>query len=152
MIERIFAIHSLEKLNTVNQDLDVGVVRVSACLLRCLGGRGSLVKITPFEPTENTRSIVRIIRAATGENALTKDQIALQYDDRLALGVKKVGACHKLKLKPVHNWLSLPKFLLGHPSPLVRKEAIFGIALMISGVVLGVVLGAGLGFFVGLRS
>ena len=143
-----FTVFSLESLSTANQDLDVGVVRVSAHRLRCLGGRGSLVKIMRTD-SKKTKPIVRIIRAATGNGrALRHDQIALQYDDRLALGIKEIGACYSynLELERVHDWFSLPKFLLGHSSPLVRKEAAFGIALMI----VGVVLGAGLGFFVGL--
>lgn len=86
-------------------------------------------------------SIVRIVRAATRKPALRTNEIALQYDNRVELGIKKAGTIHTLEIEPINDWLGLPRFLLGHPSPLVRMDAVFAIALMIVGALVGFVAG-----------
>ena len=133
-----FKVRSLEAIGTVNTDIDVGVVRVSGALLWRNTKRNALLRISLVgNDGRKKKSIVRFVRAATGSRALRMNEIALQYDDRIELGIRKAGTTHTLEIKPVHNWLGLPKLLLGHPSPLVRKEAAFAIALMIIGVVIG---------------
>ncbi len=137
-----FKVRSLETIGTLSTDFDVGVVRVSAAFLREHTKRNALLRISLVgEDGRKGKSIVRIVRAATGSNALRKYEVALQYDDRIELGIKKAGTTHRLEIEPVHRWLGLPYFLLGHPSPLVRKEAVFAIALMIIGAVIGFVAG-----------
>ena len=122
---------------------DVGVIRVSGAFLRKNTKRNALLRITLVdEDGRRKKSIVRIVRAATGRPALRENEIALQYDDRIELGIRKAGTTHTLEFKPVHDWLGLPIFLLGHPSPLVRREVAFAIALMIVGVVIGFVAGS----------
>ena len=40
-------------------------------------------------------------------------------------------------IEPVWQWPNLPRFLLSHTSPLVRKEAGFAVFLLIAGIFLG---------------
>ena len=136
-------VHSLTRIGTLDSDHDVGVVRVSGAFLTKYTRRHSLLKICVLnDEGKEGRSIVRVARAATrGDKALGSDEIALQYDDRLELGIKDVGTAHKFRIKRVNDWLGLPQFLLGHPSPLIRKEAIFALALMIVGALIGFVIG-----------
>ena len=137
-----FKVRSFGAIGTLNTDIDVGVVRVSAAFLRKNTKRNALLRISLVgEDGRKGKSIVRVVRAATGTHALRKNEVALQYDDRIELGIKKADTTHRLEIEPVHRWLGLPYFLLGHPSPLVRKEAVFAIALMIIGAVIGFVAG-----------
>lgn len=144
-VRQTFLIVSLEKVGTIDQDLDVGVIRVSGALLRQLGGRDTLVKISKVTNDGSRVSIVRILRAATGKQALKIDEVALQYDDRRKLGIKRAGEEGELKIEQVGRWLGLPKFLIGHSSPLVRLEAVYAFSLMISGAIIGLVIGLVLG-------
>lgn len=141
MIRRKFHVQSLEKIGTIAQDLDQGVIRVAGSLLRELGGRNTLVKISVIVGGRAEKSIVRILRAATGQSGLTADRVALQYDDRLFLGVDRAGEPCELSIRRVNEWTALPIFLLRHSSPLVRREAAFALALMISGAAVGFFLG-----------
>lgn len=139
-----FKVHSLESRGTLIQDGDVGVIRVPATMLSKVGGRNSLVKVSVVRD-ERSKSHIRIARALTGKHALRNDEVALQYDDRADLGIRDAGAVCTLVIKPVNEWLALPRFLLGHSSPLVRREAAFAMALM----VLGAIVGAFGGYFIG---
>lgn len=146
-IEGTFTIYSFEKIGTIEQDRDVGVLRVCGSMLARLGGRNALVRITIVMDEEPSCSLIRIVRAATGKGALQVSELALQYDDRQTLGVCSAGDEHSVILEPVGRWLGLPLFLLGHTSPLVRLQAIFGIVLMCVGLVVGLIAG---GLFGGL--
>lgn len=139
-----FKVRSLEGIGTLDQDIDVGVIRVSAVLLRKLGSRNSLVRISIVRDGRKAKSLTRIVRAATGTRSLLKNEIALQYDDRLALGIKKAGTVHSVSIEPVNEWSALPAFLLSHPSPLVKREAAFALTLMLLGAVIGLVIGIAL--------
>jgi hypothetical protein len=137
-----FRVRSLESIGTRETDFDLGVVRVSGALLRKLGKRNILLRISRFEKNGKSRkSIVRLVRAATGQRGLLKHEIALQYDDRAELGIRKAGTEHDIELTPISKWIGLPCFLLGHPSPLVRSETIFAIAIAIGALVIGYLLG-----------
>ena len=138
-----FEIRSLTGVRTFNTDNDVGVVRVSPDYLsKASLKRNALVRISSFdEDNKKSNSIVRIVRPTSGKGTLKGNAIALQYDDRLELGITKVGETHTLEIKQVNDWWGLPCFLLGHASPLVRREAVFSVALMILGVVIGLVAG-----------
>ncbi len=138
-----FKVCSLEKISSLDSDRDVGVVRVSGAFLRKHTRRNALLRISVVDARGRAGgSIVRIVRAATtGKSPLRLNEVALQYDDRLELGIKIAGTTHRLRIEPVNNWLGLPLFLLGHPSPLVRKEAVFAVALMIVGALAGFVVG-----------
>lgn len=136
-----FKVRSLESIGTIDRDMDVGVIRVPGTFLRRFGKRNSLVKISLISESGKRKTIVRIVRAATGSRALLNNEIALQYDDRRKLGIKKAGTIHTLEIRAANEWLSLPAFLLGHPSPLVRREAAFAVALMFVGAVVGFVAG-----------
>jgi hypothetical protein len=100
-----------------------------------------LVRLSIVRDGKKSKALARINRAATGERALGRNEIALQYDDRQLLGINRAGSIHRLCIKPVGNWLALPRFLLTHTSPLVRREAAFGVVLMAVGAVIGLVLG-----------
>lgn len=139
---RVLKIRSLESIGTLKQDLNVGVIRVSASLLQELGSRNSLVRLSILKDGKASKSLVRIVRAATGKKALLRDEVALQYDDRQLLGVKRPGTLHSLSIRPVSNWAALPRFLLTHTSPLVRREAAFGLVLAVVGTIVGFILGA----------
>ena len=132
---------SLEGIGTLDQDIDVGVIRVSGFLLRKLGSRNSLVRVSTVENGRRTKSLIRIVWAATGSRALRKDKGALQYDDRRELGIKQVDSIHAILIEPVCEWLALPSFLLSHASPLVRREAGFALVLMLAGAVSGFLVG-----------
>ena len=135
-------VHSLEAIGTLNQDIDVGVIRVSGVFLKRHAKRNSLVRVSLIDKAgRKKKSIVRIVRAATGIKALLKNEIALQYDDRIELGIKQAGTVHTLEIEPVNDWLGIPKFLLGHPSPLVRRENIFAFASMVVGTLIGAIAG-----------
>ena len=145
MVKGDFKIRSLEAIGTSDTDIDVGVVRVSGAFLKRHSRRNALVRISLLDELGRKKvSIVRIVRAATGKPALRTNEIALQYDDRVELGIRKAGMIHTLEIEPVNDWTGIPRFLLGHPSPLVRKDAIFGIALMIVGALVGFVVGLAL--------
>lgn len=139
-----FKVRSLEGIGTLDQDIDVGVIRVSAVLLRKLGSRNSLVRVSIVRDGRKEKSLTRIVRAATGTKSLLKNEIALQYDDRLALGIKKAGTVHAVSIEPVNEWMALPTFLLSHPSPLVKREAAFALTPMVLGAVIGLVVGIAL--------
>ena len=141
MVTGDFKVRSLESIGTIDQDIDVGVIRVSAVLLRKLGSRNSLVRVSIIKYGREEKSLTRIVRAATGTRSLLKDEIALQYDDRLALGIKKAGTVHAVSIDPVKEWRALPAFLFSYPSPLVKREAAFALTLMVLGVAIGLVLG-----------
>lgn len=145
MITGEFTIKSLEGIETINQDMDVGVVRVSSCRLQELGARNSLVRVSIIAENGSKKSLIRIVRAKTGEKALKNYQIALQYDDRLALGIKNSDESRKLSIEPVREWLWLPSFLLWHTSPLVKKETRFALALLLLGFLLGFLVPSPLG-------
>jgi hypothetical protein len=89
---------------------------------------------------QTSKSLVRIVRAATGAKHLAGDEIALQYEDRLTLGVE-LGSKQDLLLRPANEWIALPKFFLGHPSPFERRTAVFSLALTIAGTVIGFLAG-----------
>ena len=142
MVTRIFQVQSLKYIGTNSQDLDQGVVRVSQTLLENLGGRNALVRVSIYENEKIRQSIVRLVRAATtGSHRLLANQIALQYDDRVLLGVAKAGSEAKLRIKKVNSWIGLPQFIFGHTSPVKRIEAFFGLALTCLGLVMGLLLG-----------
>ena len=142
MVTGEFKVRSLEAIGTLERDFDVGVVRVSAAFLRKYAKRNALVRISLIrDDGRKSRPIVRVIRAATGKQALRANEIALQYDDRAELGIKRAGRIHRLQIELINPWLGLPQYLLGHPSPLIRKEIVFSVALWIIGVILGFILG-----------
>ncbi|MDE0006066.1 MAG: hypothetical protein OXQ29_25525 [Rhodospirillaceae bacterium] len=134
-----FKVKSFEQIDTINQDFDVGVIRVAGCHLKDLGSRNALVRVSTTE-NGRTMSLIRIVRAKTGKSKLSENEIALQYDDRLALGIKKAGEVRTLSIQPIYQWLHLPRFLLSHTSPLVRKEAGFALVLLFTGFLLGLLV------------
>jgi hypothetical protein len=136
-----FKVRSLEGIGTPAQDMDIGVIRVPSAMLRKLGTRNSLVRVSLMENGRKKKSLIRIVRAATGARALLKNEVALQYDDRRELGIYRAGSTHTLVIEPVHEWLALPSFLLGHSSPLVRRETVFALALMVVGAIIGFIVG-----------
>ncbi len=137
MVEGEFKVQSLEEIDTFNQDLDVGVIRVAGPRLQELGGLSALVRVSTIRNRRRVKSLIRIVRAKTTKPTLAMDEIALQYDDRLELGIKSVGERHELSIKRVRQWPALPCFLLLHTSPLIKKEAAFAIALLFVGFLLG---------------
>lgn len=137
MIEGNFKVRSLESINTINQDIDVGIVRVSGWRLKELGSRNSLVRVSTIKNGKKPKCLFRIARAKTGKHALKKNEIALQYDDRLLLGIDRADEFRMLSIKPVGQWWALIPFLFCHTSPLVRKEVAFAVVLLIVGFFLG---------------
>lgn len=136
---------SLDSIDTVVQDYDVGVVRVSGPLLAQLGGRNVLIKVSVDGLQGRKKSLIRIVRAATGDNALKKGEIALQYDDRELLGIKCAGSEHNIVLERVCQIVNQPRFLWHHTSPLVRMNAYFAVVLTLVGTGLGFVIGGLIG-------
>lgn len=144
-VKQTLIVRSLEKTGTFAQDHDVGVIRVSAGLLRKLGGRNALVRVTAHHEDASDMSLIRVLRAATGKTALHLNEIALQYDDRRSLGVMRAGAEQMVSIKPIGAWKGLPGFLMSHTSPLVRLQAFFAIILMLVGTAVGLLIGGLIG-------
>lgn len=147
-----FKVRSLESIGTLSLDIDVGVVRVSSSFLRKNSKRNSLVKITALDRLGKRKaSIVRIARAATGskvrngkvlkKKALKHDEIALQYDDRLLLDIRKLGSTHTLTVEKISFVYGVPQFLFKHSSPLIRLQTYFAFALFAFGVIAGFMAG-----------
>ncbi|MDE0208725.1 MAG: hypothetical protein OXJ64_02455 [Boseongicola sp.] len=97
-----FRVRSFEAFDTINQDRDVGPVRVAGAHLQTLGGRNALIHFFKMENGRPVKSHVRIVRAKTTEPDLRMDEIALQYDDRLALGIN--GARERQELSINKAW------------------------------------------------
>ena len=53
-VEDEFKVRSLEGIGTLDQDIDVGAIRVSGFLLRKLGSRISLVRVSTIESGRGT--------------------------------------------------------------------------------------------------
>ena len=144
MVEGEFKVRSLEAIDTIGQDADVGVIRVAGVHLKELGGRNALVRVSVIRDGKPAKSLVRIVRAKTTEPALKTGEIALQYDDRLALGINRAGQQQNVLIEQVRAWqfLSRLRFLLSHTSPLVKRQTGFAIAVLIVGVIAALILGS----------
>ena len=107
-----FKVRSIESIGALDRDIDVGVIRVPGTFLRKIAKRNSLARVSLISAGGQKKSITRIVRAATGSGALLKNEVALQYDDRRELGIKKAGTIHTLEIKAVHEWFALNKNLI----------------------------------------
>lgn len=136
-IVRAFSVKSLEGIGTDHIDLDKGVVRVSQKTLKELGERNSLVKIT----NSSGATIVRIVRAKTGRNALSDNQIALQYEDRLHIGVKDAGTEIELTIERINSFLGIIAFNWNHTSTLIRLQTAFTFWTSVVSLMFGFLLG-----------
>jgi hypothetical protein len=144
-IDGEFNVHSLERIGTLDQDYDIGIVRTSAYIMKKVAERNSFVKIISKSGSKK-KSIIRIIRAATGGNpriagnnrkALSKYEIALQYDDRRALGIFKLDRAYKLRIRRTIPLMGLFGYLNGHSSPPIRYTYRLSWILLIIGAALG---------------
>ena len=72
MVECEFKVGSLEAIDTIRQDADVGVIRVAGAHLEELGGLNALVRVCVIWNGRPVRSLVRIVTAKTTEPALEK--------------------------------------------------------------------------------
>ena len=140
MAEGEFKVRSLGAIDTINQDGDVGVIRVAAARLEELGGRNALVRVSTMKDGRRVKSLVRIVR---DKNTLKENEIAIQYDDRRALGIYRVGKLQSISIEKVKAWqlLSCLRFLLFHTSPLIRYQTSFAIAVAIASVAAAYFLG-----------
>ena len=136
-----FKVRSLVRIGTDKQDYDIGVVRICGSLLAQLGGRNVLVKVSVAGLSGRKKSLIRIVRASTGSNALKNNEIALQYDDRELLGIRSFESEYDIVIERVFQLISQPSFLWNHTSPLVRMNAAFTVVLTLMGTALGFFLG-----------
>ena len=141
MVEGEFKVRSLEAIDTIGQDADVGVIRVVGAHLKELGGRNALVRVCVVRNGRPVKSLVRIVRAKTTEPALKSYEIALRHEDRLAPGISRVGELERLAIKKAWQCPALVCFLLFHTSPLVKKETCIAVTLLILGAIEGFLLG-----------
>lgn len=137
----MITLRSFHDINTHPQDIDTGVVRLPQNMAH-IANRGDLVRLT----TKDGKSIVRIVRYGTGSTRLGDDEIAIQYDDRVELGLRRVDAC-ELTITKVSDWGGLYHFFKTHPAPLVRLEARLSWMMLLLGSVLGAVAGIPIGYF-----
>ena len=72
MVEGEFKVRSLEAIDTISQDADVGVIRVAGAHLKELGGRNAPVRVCVIRNGQPVKSLVRIVMAMTTEPALEK--------------------------------------------------------------------------------
>ena len=140
-IDGKFKVRSLESIGTDKQDYDIGVVRICGSLLAKLGGRNVLVKVSVAGLSGRKKSLIRIVRASTGSNALKNNEIALQYDDRELLGIRSFESEYDIVIERVFQLISQPSFLWNHTSPLVRMNAAFAVVLTLMGTALGFFIG-----------
>lgn len=136
----MFTILSFKDIDTHPQDIDSGVIRLPQDLLPD-AKRGDLVKIT----TENGKSIVRIVRRGMGSSKLEDNQVAMQYDDRVELGLRRTPEAN-LTITKISDWLGLYRFFKTHPAPLVRLEARLSWVMLFLGTALGALVGIPLGY------
>ena len=134
-------VRSLESIGTISQDVDVGVVRVAGTRLQELGARNAPVRVSTMKRGRPEKSLVRIAGAKTTEPPLKTDEIALQHDDRQALGIGSAAEQRGIPVEEVRQFSALPRFLLSHASPLVKKEACLAVASMTVGALAGGVAG-----------
>jgi hypothetical protein len=133
-----FTVKSLTSIKKIDQDSDIGVVRVSTSFITKHAKRNALLKITNMDCIDSkAKSIVRIARAYT----LKENEIALQYDDRLKLGINKAGDVHRLQINQVNILRGLLPFLWNHTSPLVHLQTALAVFLFIFGLAIGYLLG-----------
>lgn len=139
-LKRNFRVKSLESVGKLATDYDVGIVRISGNQLSNNFERNSYVKIQMCGEGTN-KKITRIVRALTGEGALKNDEIALQYDDRLALGVSNAGESVELKLTKIPAWRAIWSYCSNHPSPLIKAQFWLSVILALLGILVGAPLG-----------
>ena len=141
-----FEVLALERFNTLAVDAENGAFRVSSWMLRQLEGRNQFIRISRVAPNGDKASIVRIARAATRTPiALRKHQIALQYEDRRALGIRRTGEIHDIELKPIYAILGIPLLMISHPSPVIKFASILSVCLAFLGAFFGALIGVALG-------
>lgn len=138
-LKATFKVKSLESVQRLATDYDVGIVRISGNQLSNHFKRNSFVRIQTCGKGDR-KKITRIARALTGVDALKNDEIALQYDDRLALGIPNAGDRAELELISKPQWRAIWAYCSNHPSPVIKAQFWLSIAL----AVLGVLVGAGL--------
>lgn len=110
-----FKIRSSESIDRIDFDLNVGVVRVSGGVLRNFS-RNEFVRIINHT-AEGKPKIIRIIRARTGQGALSDNEIALQYDDRVKLNIRNAGDHVDLTLHTIPLIVAIWPFCASHSSP-----------------------------------
>jgi hypothetical protein len=130
-------------LGTDAQDNDTGVVRIGRDALK-FAKRGTMVRLTN---KDTNQSIVRIIRRGVGPSHLAPNEIALQYDDRVALGLEGRADFARLDIVVLRPWQGIFTFFATHPSPLVRLEARLAWVMLILGTLLGALVGIPIGMW-----
>lgn len=133
-----FKIRSSESIDRIDFDLNVGVVRVSGGVLRNFS-RNEFVRIINHT-AEGKPKIIRIIRARTGQGALSDNEIALQYDDRVKLNIRNAGDHVDLTLHTIPLIVAIWPFCASHSSPLIVAQFWLSVALALIGVLAGVLL------------
>lgn len=152
-------VKSFQYTGTLESDRDVGAIRINGMRLSQLKNAGEpsarnvLVRVTKIQDGKRGPSIVRIARAATPSKtkvatdpdfrkALNSDEIAMQYDDRIILGIKDAGSTYELIVErhpfPVIGYWN---YLWNHSSPLVRITFFMSLLSGALGALIGAILG-----------
>lgn len=134
-----FKIRSLTAIKVPKADYDSGIIRVPNKWISNYFPRGSLVKIK-HQPESGGKAI-KLTRIVRGSRRLKDDEIALQYDDRLELGLSRAGKTLKLEIKSVNIPLGVFPFLFKHTSPVTRYQTWLRLGLMLVSIFLGFVIG-----------
>jgi hypothetical protein len=150
-----FKIRSFDYMETLRTDQDNGVIRISKrtfdMLAKAKNGtlRNSFLKITVFGAQGERKSLVRIVRASISpefmktrpkadlRKPLLDDEIGLQYDDRVSLGVINAGEIRSIELKQVNYLTNFLSFALTHTSPSIRVNAMLSILMLLLSVIAG---------------
>jgi hypothetical protein len=139
-ITQQFRVKSLQGIDTDYLDLDKGVVRISQQILSKFGNRNILIRLS----NQSGGTITRIARAFHGED-YSDDQIAIQFEDRLELGLSlwrsAMPQTYELTLETVPYPLGLIAFNFKHTSPFVRLQTALSFWFAVIGVAVGFVLG-----------
>jgi hypothetical protein len=132
-----FSILSFNAIGTEGQDMDRGIVRLPVDFMKDDLKRSDLVEISV---PGKKRKIVRLVRRGAGENGLDNNQMALQYDDLVELGLR--GKDHaQLRVRKISGWRAIVTFFQTHPSPLARMEAKLAYLTLVLGVLIGIPVG-----------
>ena len=139
--ESEFEIVSFHEIGTHAQDLDEGVVRLGRDFALPVK-RGQLVRI---QSKKTGKAIVRVVRRGVGKSHLDVNQIAMQYDDKVLLGLSRDKKA-ELEFKVLGNYIGILRFFRTHPSPLIRLEAMLAWIMLVLGSLIGGILGFLIGF------
>ena len=142
---KYLSIVSPTRLGTLERDGVEGVVRIPISDLKYQSRRNSFVSIIASDSSgKELGRLVRIVRGIPPE--LTPNapvgSIAIDYDDRVALGIGSLSADYIIEIKFRNAIYGALPYLWNHRSPTTRAEARVSLVLFLLGILVGILPGA----------